>query len=64
MPVIKIVVEHTIEQVVMLDIPADELEELTYEDAVCNCPFDDFQPSTIDTEIINATINGKEHYFK
>lgn len=64
MPTIKIVVEHNIEQVVYLDVPDDELEDLTYEDAVCNCPYDDLQPSRIVTEIVDATIDGDEHYFK
>jgi len=49
MPVIKIVVEHTIEQVVLLHVPNDELQDLSYEDAVCNCPYDELQP--------------EEHYF-
>jgi len=63
MPVIKIVVEHTIEQVVLLHVPNDELQDLSYEDAVCNCPYDELQPSQINTEIIDATIDGEEHYF-
>jgi len=65
MPKIKIVVQHTIEQITILDIPEDELEELTYEDALVNCIFDELKPSMVEiTEIVGATIDGNEHYFK
>jgi len=61
---LRIVVQYTFEQVVLLDIPEDELEELTYEDAISNCSFDEHQPSLVEiTEIVDVTINGKEHYF-
>jgi len=63
MPQVKIHVVHTIEQYVVLDLSEDELNNFTYEDAVVNCPFDEHQPSLVDTDILDAQVDGKEHYF-
>jgi len=66
MPKLRIVIQHTIEQVVLIGIPRDELEIMTYNDALANCPFDDYLPTLteLDVEIVNATVDGHEHFFK
>jgi len=63
MPKVRIVVEHQIEQVTILDIPEDEFKDMTYEDALCNAPFDELQPSRICSDIVEITVDGEEHYF-
>ena len=64
MPNVRIVVQYQIEQVTILDISEDELKNMTYDDALANAQFDEFQPSLVEiAEIVDVKVDGKEHYF-
>jgi len=63
MPKMRIKVEHHIKQVVILDVTKDELANMTYEDAIVNAPFDEFQSFDSYSDIIDVTVDGAEHYF-
>jgi len=64
MPILKLLVEHRIMQAVDIDVPEDELEKMTYADAVANAQFDEFQTGNVDTVIVDAWADGNEHFFK
>jgi hypothetical protein len=54
---------HSVQQRYIIEVPEDELETMSYEDAIANCEYDPFQPSLYDTEITHVTVDDKEHYF-
>ena len=60
---LRIVVEHRIKQVVVLDVSRDDLANMTYDDALANVPFDEFQTSEMHSDIVDVTVDGEEHYF-
>lgn len=60
---LRIVVEHRFKQVVVLDVANEDLANMTYDDALANVPFDEFQTSDMHSDIVDATVDGEEHYF-